>query len=246
DPLTAARKFCRTWSLNLHRGVEAASSCRVCGRKQESSWPNHALYSGDIKEFFPSCENDGLVAAQERLLVGRGYSVRAAAVFKNLAAVLTNAPEVEGFFRREELKQKLRLEVSALQGGEAVWLDLEISVLPTGRLAFRTHIKPTNLGQYIAADSYHAKDTLDNWPVAELCQEQLQVAGRGSPWLHECLAKRLYSVSLREMMGRAWTLWQRRAELLQPPAPRLAGHKRAALVLPFHRCWRHLGVQGLL
>ena len=284
--------------------------------------PNYALYSGDIKEFFPSCEHDGLAAAQERLLLARGYSIRAATAFKNLAVLLLNsqyayAPEVEGFFRRKrgaamgaaqaseacdtyvalnhdqvfvgpdrpagiawflrfrddclfcaniegmsdekvaELKQKfsergsqLRLEVSAHEQGEAVWLDLAISVLPTGRLAFRTHIKPTNLGQYIAADSYHSRATLDNWPVAEL----RRYAKNSSRWqdaevpvrrLHECLAKRLYSVSLREMLGRTWRLWQQRAELLQP-TPGTLGHKRTALVLPFHRCWRKLGVQELL
>ncbi|CAJ1363276.1 unnamed protein product [Effrenium voratum] len=283
--------------------------------------PNYALYSGDIKEFFPSCEHDGLAAAQERLLLARGYSIRAATAFKNLAVLLLDsqyayAPEVEGFFRRKrgaamgaaqaseacayvalnhdqvfvgpdrpagiawflrfrddclfcaniegmsdekvaELKQKfsergsqLRLEVSAHEQGEAVWLDLAISVLPTGRLAFRTHIKPTNLGQYIAADSYHSRATLDNWPVAEL----RRYAKNSSRWqdaevpvrrLHECLAKRLYSVSLREMLGRTWRLWQQRAELLQP-TPGALGHKRTALVLPFHRCWRRLGVQELL
>ncbi|CAJ1361180.1 unnamed protein product, partial [Effrenium voratum] len=63
--------------------------------------PNYALYSGDIKEFFPSCEHDGLAAAQERLLLARGYSIRAATAFKNLAVLLLNsqyayAPEVEG------------------------------------------------------------------------------------------------------------------------------------------------------
>lgn len=280
------------------------------------------LYSGDIKNFFPSCEHGGLVAAQDRLLASSGCLPAARKAFVDLGKLLLDsqfayAPEVEGFHKRKKgaamgasqaaeacdayvalnhdqtfvgperppglqwfvrfrddclfcareenmspthvqrLQQsfasrgsQLRLEVAELDSGGAVWLDLAIAVRPDGKLSFRTHIKPTNLGQYIAADSYHSQATLANWPKAEL----LRYAKNSTEWedvlppvlrLHRCLQNRMYAAELNQMLQFAWQMWQKRRQLLQPAGKRQS-HRSTVLVLPFHRCWQRLGVRDLL
>ena len=114
---------------------------------------------------------------------------------------------------------------------------------------FATHIKPTNLGHYIASDSYHSSSTLTNWATAEL-----QRYARNFTCWHEaiapverlfnCLEGRLYQKSLQDMVAMTWQKWRQRQLLLHP-----AQHVRkryTALVLPFHRCWQRMGVFGLL
>ena len=284
--------------------------------------PGFCLYSGDIKQFFPSCLHDDLVAAQKDLLQAAGYPRDARDSFIQLARVLLDsqyayAPEVDGFYRRTKgaamgashaaeacdvyvalrhdqlfvgsdapfwiswfvrfrddclfcanpscmtpdairLLQhsfaakgsNLLLEISQLSSHGAVWLDLIIQVTPCGRLTFATHIKPTNLGHYIAADSYHSHATLANWATAEL----RRYARNSTFWadaiapvsrLHSCLAGRLYDSNLEKMLAVTYQWWRQRETLLHPAAPS-AGHKYTALVLPFHKCWQKVGVFGLL
>ena len=127
---------------------------------------------------------------------------------------------------------------------------MAIAVRPDGKLSFKTHIKPTNLGQYIAADSYHSQATLANWPKAEL----LRYAKNSTEWedvlppalrLHRCLQNRMYAAELNQMLQFAWQMWQKRRQLLQPAGERQS-HRSTVLVLPFHRCWQRLGVRDLL
>ena len=283
--------------------------------------PGFRLYSGDIKQFFPSCLHAELVDAQKDLLQVTGFSNTAVRSFLQMAELLlasqiAYAPEVHGFFRRTKgaamgashaaeacdvyvalrhdqlfvdtskpdwinwfvrfrddclfcanplhmtpdavrlLQSRfaakgsnLLLEISPLSSEGAVWLDLLIRVAPSGRLMFATHIKPTNLGHYIAGDSYHSSSTLTNWATAEL-----QRYARNSTCWHEaiapverlfnCLEGRLYQKSLQDMVAMTWQKWRQRQLLLHP-----AQHVRkryTALVLPFHRCWQRMGVFGLL
>ena len=86
---------------------------------------------------------------------------------------------------------------------------------------FATHIKPTNLGHYIASDSYHSSSTLTNWATAEL-----QRYARNSTCWHEaiapverlfnCLEGRLYQKSLQDMVAMTWQKWRQRQLLLHP------------------------------
>lgn len=280
------------------------------------------LYSGDIKQFFPSCEHEGLLEAQARLLQLRGYSIKARSSFNQLARLLLQsqvayAPEVPGFYRRKKgasmgasqaseacdtyvalnhdqifltpgilagiawflrfrddclfcarpdcmdvdsisriqhlYRQRgsgLQLDISELDAENAVWLDLHIRVTTSGSLAFSTHIKPTNLGQYIAADSYHSHATLRSWPKAEL----QRYARNSTAWesaippvrrLHLCLTQRGYEVELDGMINFTLGMWHKRLALMQPKARRTQP-SFTALVLPFHKCWQKLGIAGML
>ncbi|CAE7213687.1 pldh-t [Symbiodinium sp. CCMP2592] len=283
--------------------------------------PGFSLYSGDIKQFFPSCIHRELLEAQRDLLRTTGYSNTAQRSFLQMAEVLlasqiAYAPEVDGFYRRTKgaamgashaaeacdvyvalrhdqlfvgtdkpawiswfvrfrddclfcantthmtpdatrllqhrfsaMGSNLVLEISPLSREGAVWLDLLIRVTPSGRLMFSTHIKPTNLGHYITADSYHSKCTLGTWTTAEL----QRYARNSTCWrdavgpverLHSRLVGRLYNRSLQDMIAVTWQKWLQRDSLLRSAQP--ARHRYTALVLPYHRCWQRIGVWGLL
>ncbi|CAE7464859.1 unnamed protein product [Symbiodinium sp. CCMP2456] len=63
--------------------------------------------------------------------------------------------------------------------------------------------------------------------------------------LTNCLAARLYQHSLQMMLARARALWLQRSSLLQPEKPQ-RGRRFTALVMPYHRCWRDIGLAGLV
>lgn len=158
--------------------------------------------------------------------------------------------EVQAEFGRRG--SNLVLELDRLPDGGASWLDLDISIGSGGRLVFSTHIKPTNLGWYLAADSYHSPTVLANWPRCELrryARNSTHVEATLAPTLRlaDCLRRRLYDSQEKALVHQVRELWSRRHELLHGPTQgRLRHHRSLLLVVPYHKCWGALRLRERL
>jgi hypothetical protein len=144
----------------------------------------------------------------------------------------------------------LVLEIAPLDANQAVWLDLKIRRGARNKLAFSTHIKDTNSGLYLIANSYHPRGVVENWYKGEL----VRYARNSTLWsdmlplvsrLQTCLRRRGYSVNSDSMAESAKHLHARRMKLLTQKKNRAIS--LCPFVIPFHRMWTKLGIgSGLI
>jgi hypothetical protein len=186
----------------------------------------------------------------------RGGSVRWYLRFRDDGLMCVRRGTSDAFLRRlvDDFRTRtngLELEVSPVREQEAVWLDLVLLRGPNNTIHTRTHIKATNSGLYLFAQSFHPRRVLLQWHKGELlryvrgCNHFADVIPLVCR-LHECLNRRGYSLSLEDMVQHARALHFRRTQLLEPVGRRAGQQRLCPLVLPYHRFWEVIGVPSIL